>query len=188
MGHANLLRMLLPPVSYDPSGERLGVSVEMEGRELDRVLADAPHAVGALRPFTYQEWLEDYERVYGLPGPCAVGEQLLQKRIALLAVALQESGGISLAWLRRYAALAGYEATITEYREFKAGHSTAGDALTNAGWVYAFLVTVPGETPREFKAGQSVAGEALRTWGDPIIECVINWRKPAHTVGLVAYV
>ena len=75
----------------------------MEGKELDRVLADAPHAVGALRPFTYQEWLEDYERIYGLPGPCAVGEQLLQERMALLAVALQERGGISLAWLKRYA-------------------------------------------------------------------------------------
>ena len=54
MGHATLLRRLLPPTSYDPNGARLGVSVDMEGKELDRVLADAPHAVGALRPFTYQ--------------------------------------------------------------------------------------------------------------------------------------
>ena len=108
--------------------------------------------------------------------------------LALLAVALQERGGISLAWLRRYAALAGYEAKVTEYREFKAGHSAAGDALTNGGWCHAFLVTAPGDAPREFKAGQSVAGEALRTWGDPILECIINWRKPAHTVGLVAYI
>lgn len=104
------------------------------------------------------------------------------------AVALQERGGISLAWLRRYAALAGYEAKVTEYREFKAGHSAAGDALTNGGWCHAFLVTAPGDAPREFKAGQSVADEALRTWGDPILECIINWRKPAHTVGLVAYI
>ena len=72
MGHATLLRRLLPPTSYDPNGARLGVSVDMEGKELDRVLADAPHAVGALRPFTYQEWLEDYERVYGLPDACLV--------------------------------------------------------------------------------------------------------------------
>ena len=144
--------------------------------------------MGGLRPFLYQQWLEDYERVYGLPGPCALGGQLLQERLALLAVALQERGGISLAWLRRYAALAGYEAKVTEYREFKAGHSAAGDALTNGGWCHAFLVTAPGDAPREFKAGQSVAGEALRTWGDPILECIINWRKPAHTVGLVAYI
>lgn len=123
MPHADLLAALLPPVSYAPSGPHLAASLAMEGRELDRVQADAAHAVGGLRPFLYQQWLEDYERVYGLPGPCALGGQLLQERLALLAVALQERGGISLAWLRRYAALAGYEAKVTEYREFKAGHS-----------------------------------------------------------------
>ena len=42
MGHARLLRRLLPPTSYDPNGARLGVSVDMDGKELDRVLADAP--------------------------------------------------------------------------------------------------------------------------------------------------
>ena len=166
MPHADLMAALLPPVSYAPSGLHLAASLAMEGRELDRVQADAAHAVGGLRPFLYQQWLEDYERVYGLPGPCALGGQLLQERLALLAVALK----------------------VTEYREFKAGHSAAGDALTNGGWCHAFLVTAPGDAPREFKAGQSVAGEALRTWGDPILECIINWRKPAHTVGLVAYI
>jgi uncharacterized protein YmfQ (DUF2313 family) len=38
-----------------------------------------------------------------------------------------------------------------------------------------------------FRAGQSVAGEALCTWGDSILECIINQRKPAHAVALVAY-
>lgn len=73
MGHATLLRRLLPPTSYNPNAPRLSVSVDMEGKELDRVLADAPHAVGALRPFTYQEWLEDYERIYGLARPLRRG-------------------------------------------------------------------------------------------------------------------
>lgn len=92
MPHADLLAALLPPVSYAPSGPHLAASLAMEGRELDRVQADAAHAVGGLRPFLYQQWLEDYERVYGLPGPCALGGQLLQERLALLAVALQERG------------------------------------------------------------------------------------------------
>ena len=72
MPHADLLAALLPPVSYAPSGPHLAASLAMEGRELDRVQADAAHAVGGLRPFLYQQWLEDYERVYGLPGPCAL--------------------------------------------------------------------------------------------------------------------
>lgn len=187
MPHADLLATLLPPVSYDAAGPHVAASLTMEGRELDRVQADAAQAVGGLRPFLYQQWLEEYERVYGLPGPCARGEQLWQERLALLAVALRERGGISVDWLKRYAALAGYTVEICEYREFRAGHSRAGDALTNGDWRHAFLVQAGGETCRRFRAGQSVAGEALRTWGDSLLECIINWRKPAHTVALVAY-
>ena len=121
MPHADLLAALLPPRSYDAAGPHVAASLMMEGRELDRVQADAAQAVGGLRPFTWQQWIEDYERVYGLPGPCAKAGQLRQERFALLAVALQERGGISLAWLKRYAALAGYEVDIIEYRPFRAG-------------------------------------------------------------------
>ena len=161
--------------------------VDFDPEELDRVQADAVQAVGGLRPFTWQQWIEAYERVYGLPGPCAKAGQLWQERLALLAVALQERGGISLAWLKRYAALAGYEVDISEYRPFRAGHSHAGDALTNGDWIHAFLVVAEAGARRAFRAGQSVAGEALRTWGDSLLECIVNWRKPAHTVALVAY-
>ena len=187
MAHADLLFALMPPRSYDAGGPHVAASLTMEGRELDRVQADAAQAVGGLRPFTWQQWIEDYERVYGLPGPCAKAGQLRQERFALLAVALQERGGISLAWLKRYAALAGYEVDISEYRPFRAGHSRAGDALTNGDWIHAFLVVAGAGARRAFRAGQSVAGEALRTWGDSLLECIINWRKPAHTVALVAY-
>lgn len=187
MPHADLLAALLPPRSYDAAGPHVAASLTMEGRELDRVQADAVQAVGGLRPFTWQQWIEAYERVYGLPGPCAKAGQLWQERLALLAVALQERGGISLAWLKRYAALAGYEVDISEYRPFRAGHSHAGDALTNGDWIHAFLVEAGAGAQRAFRAGQSVAGEALRTWGDSLLECIVNWRKPAHTVALVAY-
>lgn len=187
MPHRDLLAALLPPVSYDANAPHLDLSLAMEGRELDRVQADGAAVLGALRPWFWQQWLPDWERVYGLPGPCAAGGQLLQERIALLAVAFLERGGISRSWLKRYAALAGYDVEIQEFREFKAGRSSAGDALTNGGWVFAFLVVASGDVSRTFRSGQSVAGEALRTWGDPILECIINWRKPAHTIGLISY-
>ena len=165
MPHRDLLAALLPPVSYDANAPHLDLSLAMEGRELDRVQADGAAVLG----------------------PCAAGGQLLQERIALLAVAFLERGGISRSWLKRYAALAGYDVEIQEFREFKAGRSSAGDALTNGGWVFAFLVVASGGVSRTFRSGQSVAGEALRTWGDPILECIINWRKPAHTIGLISY-
>ena len=186
-GHRDLLAALLPPTSYVASAPSVDRSLTVEGRELDRALSDSAAALGALQPWIWQQWLEDWERVYGLPAPCSRGEQLLQERIAHLAVAFLERGGISRAWLMRYASLAGYDVTIDEYLPFQAGRSRAGDALTNGGWLYAFRVSVHGDVYREFRAGQSVAGEALRTWGDPILECIIDQRKPAHAVALIAY-
>lgn len=187
MPHRDLLAALLPPVSYDAAGHAVGLSLEMEGRELDRVQADGARVLGALRPFVWQQWMEDWERVYGLPGPCAKGGQLLQVRMALLALAFQERGGISRRWLRRYALLAGYEVDIAGFRTFRAGHSKAGDPLTNGPWIFAFQVTAKGDVARVFKAGQSPAGDALRHWGDPILECVIAWRKPAHAIAIISY-
>ena len=186
-GHKDLLAALLPPVSYDPNAEGVDLSLTVEGAEFDRVQAASAAVLGALRPWQWQQYLPDWERVYGLPGACSKGDQLLQERIAQLAVAFLERGGISHAWLKRYAALAGYDITIDEFSPFKAGQSVAGDPLTNDDWSYAFRVNAPADAPRVFKAGQSVAGEGLRTWGDSILECIINQRKPAHAVALVAY-
>ena len=87
MPHRDLLAALLPPVSYDANAPHLDLSLAMEGRELDRVQADGAAVLGALRPWLWQQWLPDWERIYGLPGPCAAGGQLLQERIALLAAA-----------------------------------------------------------------------------------------------------
>lgn len=186
MGHATLLRRLLPPASYDPNGTRIAVPLGMEGAELDRVLADAPHAVGALRPFTYQEWLEDYERVYGLPDACLQDGSFYQDRLGFIALALRERAGISIGWLVQYATLAGYDVTISEFSPFVAG-SRAGDALTNGAWLYAFTVHAAGEIARRFCAGRSVAGEPLAHWGEGPLECIINKYKPAHAVALFAY-
>lgn len=188
MPHAELLRRLLPPASYDPNGPKVHLSTEMEGRELDRVLADLPHAVGALKPFTYREWIEDYERIYGLPNPCLRGDITYQERLQFVALAMRERSGISIDWLQTYAELVGYQVTITEFVPFRAGHSRAGDALTNDGWIYAFTVHAAGEIVRRFRAGRSTAGEKLRDWGEGPLECVINKYKPAHTVALFAYV
>lgn len=187
MPHRDLLAALLPPVSYDAAAPSVELSLQMEGRELDRVQADGARVLGALRPFVWQQWLPDWERVYGLPGPCAKGDQLLQVRMALLALAFQERGGISRRWLKRYALLAGYEVDIAGFRPFRAGHSQAGDPLTNGPWIFAFQVTATGDVACVFKAGQSPAGDALRHWGDPILECVIAWRKPAHAIAIISY-
>lgn len=187
MPHRDLLARLLPPQSYNAGAEHIAVSLHAEGAEFDRILADSAIALGALRPFVYQQWISDWERVYGLPAQCTREGQLLQERIQLLALAFTERAGISIAWLKRYAALAGYEISISEYQPFRAGVSCAGDILSNGPWVYAFLVTALGQPERPFVAGQSCAGDYLRVWGDSTLECIIKKYKPAHSVPLFAY-
>ena len=127
---------------------------------------------------------------------CQHPEKAINPRWRLARV-LEESGalsdpvldafGIERAWLTRYAALAGYEVAIDDFRPFRAGRSQAGDPLTNDACIFAFQVTATVEMARVFRAGQSPAGDALRVWGDPILECVIAWRKPAHAVALITY-
>lgn len=185
-GHATLLRSLLPPVSYDPSGPRLAAALDAEGMTLDAALALSVRAVMGINPFRAQEWMEDWERVYGLPDPCAREGRTLQERISALAVAVQEQGGISRGYFVRLAAMLGYVVTIREHVPFRAG-SRAGDALTNGDWQWAWTLQAPAVTTHRFRAGRSAAGEPLAFWGDEVLECAIRRLAPAHTVVLFAY-
>lgn len=185
MTHADLLAMLLPPVSYAP-GERLGPELAAEGAALDAVLADAPQAIRGINPFQAAEWIEDYERVYGLPDACGLPGRTYQERLSSLAIAVMERRGISRAYFIRLAKVLGYNIKIMEYKPFTAG-SRAGDSLTNGGWIFAWCVVSPAATVRRFAAGRSCAGEALAEWGDEYLECVMRRLKPAHTAVLFAY-
>ncbi|MDW0398583.1 DUF2313 domain-containing protein [Mannheimia haemolytica] len=56
---------LLPPVSYDPNGRWLALSLEVEGRELDRIDARAKTLIDAVDVST-GIFIDDWERVCGL--------------------------------------------------------------------------------------------------------------------------
>jgi len=185
VNHAALLALLLPPVSYAP-GARMGAELSAEGAALDAVHADAVRAARGVNPWWAKAWVEDYERVYGLPDACVLPGRTYQERLAALAIAVMERRGISRAYFVRLAKLIGYSINITEYKPFTAG-SRAGEALTNGGWPFAWCVQAPAETVRRFAAGRSCAGEALAEWGDAYLECVMRRFSPAHTVVLFAY-
>lgn len=186
MSHANLLRGLLPPHSYDPNGPNISAQLEAEGATLDAALATAVRAVMGINPFRAMEWLEDWERTYGLPDACTRPDRPLQERIAALAITVQEQGGLSSAYYVRLAAMLGYTVTIREYTPFRAG-SRAGDALTNGDWQWAWAVKAPAQTIHRFRAGRSAAGERLAHWGDELLECTLRRLAPAHTVVHFSY-
>ena len=202
-GHAALLQALLPS-SYAPAGQVVN-ELAADGATLDRALAVSLDPLRGLTPLAALEWLEDYERVYGLPGDCRQQGLLLQERLALLAIALAERAAINRAYFIWLAAQLGYAVSIEEFGQFKAGHSRAGERISNyetlfsagwragrslrqgALWQYVWMVHASGEPTTVFRAGVSGAGEPLVSWSNQLLECAIRNAAPAHTMVHFAY-
>lgn len=181
MTHADLLKRLLPPSSYDIAGAGISAELTAEGVQLDQVAAMVGALLDEADPGATNQLLTDWERVAGLPGDCGtLGETLQQRRRAVVAQ-LTSLGGQSKQYFIELASTLGYQVTISEYRPFLAGISQAGDELSNGDWKYRWMVRAPEVTTFDFKAGLSVAGEPLRAWGVEGLECPIRTRKPAHT-------
>ncbi len=158
--------------------------------ELARVDGRAADLVEEADPRTTAELLADWERVAGLPDACVealAGTQTTAQRRAALVAKLTTIGGQSAAYYIALAASLGYAITVTEFAPFQAGHSAAGDPITNDEWVYVWQVNAPEESIVVFAAGRSCAGEPLRGWGNELLECVITRLKPAHTHVLFSY-
>ena len=202
-GHAELLALLLP-ASYALTGQ-IEAELTAEGAALDTALAVSLDPLRGLTPLQALEWLEDYERGYGLPGDCRQSGLLLQERLALLGIALAERAAINREYFIWLAAQLGYAITIEEFAPFLAGFSSAGDSLTNyetlftagcrageplrqgAPWQYVWVVHAQGEPTAYFRAGVSCAGEPLVSWSNQLLECAIRSAAPAHTVVHFAY-
>jgi uncharacterized protein YmfQ (DUF2313 family) len=155
--------------------------------ELARVDARVDALLREAYPLTTFELLTDWERVTGLPDGCISTSDSLQARRDAVMEKLARRGGQSRQFFIDLAATLGFTITITEYRPFLVGRNRMGDRLYGEDWRFAWLVTGPSETYRYFRMGQSVMGERLRSWGNDLLECIINRLKPAHTVVRFAY-
>jgi uncharacterized protein YmfQ (DUF2313 family) len=85
------------------------------------------------------------------------------------------------------AAALGVTVTVDEFRPFRAGVSSAGDALTNGDWIYAWRVHAPETSIQLFQAGGNAAGDALAKWGSEALECRLSRLAPAHTILIFVY-
>lgn len=185
VGHAELLALLLPPVSYTPTGSALQAQLSAEGKVLDSSLVSADRAQGAITPFFAEKLLPDWERVCGITPSADAG---YQQRLQAVLAKLAETGGLSIPYFTRLAASLGYTITIVEPQPFRAGISRAGDPLYIEDILWVWQVVVASQSRSYlFRAGQSAAGERLTSFGDPVIESVISDLKPAHTFVYFAY-
>lgn len=180
---AHLLALRPAGPAWAPDDDRLDAAAEECARAHNRAVA----LVDEADPRTTTELLTDWERVAGLPDACTGPLPTLAQRRAALVARLTSIGGQSRAYFIALAASLGYTVTITEYRQFRTGIGRAGDRSNGEEWLYAWRVGAPQFTVIDFRVGLSAAGEPLRSWGDKLLECVLNRMKPAHTQIIFTY-
>lgn len=188
--YARQLKALLPQgVAWNLQPESVLSKVMLAlADELSRVDSRAVDLEREIDPRSTVELLIDWERILDLPDGCTPDGQTVEQRRAAVVAKYTQLGGQSRQFFIDVADALGYAITITEFRPFRAGISTAGDPLTNtSAWLHTWQVNAPAETIFYFRAGSGSAGEPLRNWGNEQLECVISDRKPAHTRVLFTY-
>ncbi|NVM78913.1 uncharacterized protein YmfQ (DUF2313 family) [Duganella sp. SG902] len=127
--HADYLKLLLPAVSYDPAAPQLSAELAAEGRQLDAVQASAAVLLQEMDPRTTVALLDDWERVYGLPDEGLMAATTVEERQARLVTKVNQTGGLSKAYIQSLLEQAGYTVIIDEPRGFFAGENACGDRL-----------------------------------------------------------
>lgn len=184
------LKSLLPPGAAfrRDRGSVLDKLLDAMAQELARIDARADALATDAVPNATTELLPDWEGVAGLPDNCSGAlRPTIQARRADLVAKLTSRGGQSVRYFIEVAAALGFTITITEFRPFRVGQSTAGDDFANGDWIFTWRINAPAETVTYFRVGQSTAGEPLASWGNSNLECRMNQIKPAHTILIFAY-
>lgn len=184
----NELCALLPPGPAFNTDDQSTLTSFLDAwaQEYGRTQARLDTLIEEADPRTTYELLSDYERIFGLPTQCMYGiMQTLEQRRNALVTQMTATGGQSIAYFISLALTAGFAITITEFTPFNVG-MTVNQPIYGTDWAYAWQVNAPLNTVTTFKVTSGV-NEALGTWGNSLLECLINRFKPAHTIALFAY-
>jgi uncharacterized protein YmfQ (DUF2313 family) len=136
------------------------------------------------------ELLPDWERALALPDNCFPDQvQTLEQRQLAAVEKFTRIGLQTPAYFISLAESLGYTIEIEEYFPFSSGSGSAGSSVVDEAWAYTWMIRIFGEeiVIADFQVGKSTVGEGLRTWGNSLIECVVNRQKPAHTVVIYSY-
>ena len=135
-----------------------------------------------LFPAQTNNFIQEWERVCGLPDACTVlGSQTMAERRASVVTKIASVGGQSRAYFIGIAKAMGYpSATITEFRPRRSG-SRMGTRYGGLDWAHVWQLVLPAQKISPRLSGAPI-GERYRVWGDAVLECTINQLKPAHTL------
>lgn len=190
--HINTIRKLLPPglAWAAPVGSFLYKLAEAMGVELERVESRIAQLLLESDPRTTYDLLEQWEKVFGLPGEC-LGDEIgtLEERRAAIVAKLTSRNSLTKSFYVALAATLGYTITVDDIVEFDA--FVAGDPCDEPcyddAWAFAFAITFPENVTRYFRASLNGAGDRLAEFGDDLLECTFNHNKAAHTQIIFQY-
>lgn len=180
--YAGQLRALLPRGKAwgDDPNSFMGKLLLAIAEELARIHTRGKNLVEELDPRTTDELLTDFERVLGLPEDCITLEQTEEQRRDAVVAKMIAQGGQSPQYFIDLAAAMGFTITITEYRPFRVGYSSAGDELTDEEWAFTWKVNGAADVVHYAVAG-SPAGTLLAWTDNELLPCTFGKLKPAHT-------
>lgn len=170
------LMALLPPGDALPIGgdSEIAKVLRVTARAHDRLEELAEFLLVDFDPRVTTAFLEDWERVLGLPDCGELGATTAERRAVVLEKYTRQ-GTLTKADLIAAAALLGFAITITEHRPYPP--TSDGSPLGDA---HIFDVVLPGLEVNYFRASQSRSGDSLGSFGDARLTCLLDHRKPAH--------
>src|SRR5512139_2621839 len=187
VNHADLLKTLLPLVSYDPAGPAISAQLGTEGAALDDALATGLRVLAAITPDGDTGLLPDWERVYGLPDACVADvESSVTSRVSAVIDKIHRGGGLSRRFFIDLSAALGYAISITEFMPHTVV-SPVSYPLYDTDSQFYWQVTLPAASPpRQITVLDDVA-TPLVIYQTGLLECLLQKLKPAHTELLFAY-
>jgi uncharacterized protein YmfQ (DUF2313 family) len=179
---------LLPPVAYDVRG----LGVRREAGAIAAVLTSAESGAQTVlreqQPDRAVVGLEDWERNYALPDSCSGGvSQTLEQRRTALRQRIAGRGDLSRGFMIALAATIGYAgATIDEFGPTTCAHPCDSPVL-GFEWIGVWRMNLAQATSITETTCEGASDAPLRVFGNTQLECVINRRKPAHTLVMFGY-
>lgn len=181
--YLELLKNLLPPgpaFPHDDYESEMAVILEAVATECARVETFVNLLIEESDPRSAIQLFVDWETSFGLPDECVMAFlerdiTIEERRRALVARSIG-TGGQSLLYFKELARQLGRDVEVKNLRQ-------AGQPETYHWW----QVIISESSSVDDATVLMTVDDALATWGDALLECIINQRKPAHTRVFFSY-
>lgn len=154
---------------------------------LDRLHARMMSVLDELDPRTTRALLPEWERLAGLPDPCAGAPTTQQERRSEMVTRITWQGGQRILDLQALAASYGFPAAISRGRRFRCGDRLPG-RIAGPIAAHTLRIRVGDAAVTRFRVGSSRCGDRLGSFARATaLECVLRRAAAAHAVLVFDY-